>query len=159
MDDNNMNVNGDYRQDNNCMNTGSPDNGSSANQGPYQNQNQYQNQDPYQNQNQYQNQSPYQYQYQNQYQQYQPYAGGQQYGDGGIDLEEPVSVGEWVLSFLLLMVPCVNIIMVFVWAFSHTEKKSKSNFFKAYLILIAVLLGLWILIALVIVMTGYSLIQ
>lgn len=49
-------------------------------------------------------------------------------------LEEPVSLGEWIVTFLLLCIPCVNIVMMFIWAFSSTEKKSKSNFFKAYLI-------------------------
>ena len=144
-----MNVNGDYRQDNTCMNTASPDNGSSANQDPYQGQNQYQ--------NQYQYQGPDPYRDQNRYQQYQPYAGMQQYDQGGAGLEEPVTIGEWILSWIILMIPCVNIIMVFVWAFGNTEKKSKSNFFKAYLIMMAVMLGLWILIALVIVVLGVGL--
>lgn len=51
------------------------------------------------------------------------------------NLEEPVTVGEWIVSFLLLMIPCVNIVLMFIWAFSSNEKKSKSNFFKAYLII------------------------
>ncbi len=49
-------------------------------------------------------------------------------------LEEPVTLGEWMVSFLLMLIPCVNIILMFVWAFSNSEKKSKSNFFKAALI-------------------------
>ncbi|MCH5259777.1 MAG: hypothetical protein J1F18_08490 [Lachnospiraceae bacterium] len=47
-------------------------------------------------------------------------------------------MGEWLLSLIVLLIPCVNIIMMFVWAFSSTEKKSKSNFFKAYLIYFAI---------------------
>lgn len=53
-------------------------------------------------------------------------------------LEEPVSVSEWFLSTLLMVVPIVNIVMVFVWAFGGGSKKSKSNYFKAYLIWIAI---------------------
>lgn len=49
-------------------------------------------------------------------------------------LEEPVTLGEWMVSFLLMLIPCVNLILMFVWAFSSSEKKSKSNFFKAALI-------------------------
>lgn len=39
-----------------------------------------------------------------------------------------------MISLLIMMIPCANLIMAFVWAFSDKEKKSKSNFFKAYLI-------------------------
>lgn len=56
--------------------------------------------------------------------------------------EEPVSVGEWLIVFLIAMIPCINIIMVFVWAFSKNEKASKSNYFKASLIMVAIIFGL-----------------
>jgi heme/copper-type cytochrome/quinol oxidase subunit 2 len=49
-------------------------------------------------------------------------------------LEEPVSLGEWMLTMLVMCIPLVNIIMTFVWAFSSSAKKSKSNYFKASLI-------------------------
>lgn len=54
------------------------------------------------------------------------------------ELEEPISVGQWLLTTLILIIPCVNIVMMFVWAFSKTEKKSKSNYFKAMLIWMAI---------------------
>lgn len=82
---------------------------------------------------------------------YPQYSGIQPGPNGQLELEEPVKVGEWVLSMLLMMVPCVNIIMMFVWAFSNTEKKSKSNFFKAYLIFCGISLGVMILIWIAIV--------
>lgn len=63
--------------------------------------------------------------------------------------EEPVTVGEWVVSFLLLMIPCVNIVLMFVWAFGSSEKKSKSNFFKAYLIIWAICVVLSIIIGII----------
>ncbi|MCM1261297.1 MAG: hypothetical protein NC313_01145 [Butyrivibrio sp.] len=50
------------------------------------------------------------------------------------DLEEPVTLGEWIITYLIMMVPCVNIVMIFVWAFGSNTKKSKSNYFKAALI-------------------------
>ena len=98
--------------------------------------------------NQYQPQQQNQpYQPHQQYQPYQQYANIPPYNDSGLELEEPVKVGEWILSFIILMVPCVNIIMMFVWAFSSNEKKSKSNFFKAYLILFAIATVLTILLS------------
>lgn len=51
-----------------------------------------------------------------------------------LDLEEPMKMGEWLVSLLITLVPCIGLIMIFVWAFGSTEKKSKSNFFKAYLV-------------------------
>ena len=79
---------------------------------------------------------------------YQPYQQSQ------LDLEEPVKMGEWLISLLLMMVPCVNIIMMFVWAFSKTEKKSKSNFFKAQLIMAGILFALYIVIIIFAVAVG-----
>ena len=76
---------------------------------------------------------------------YQPYNNIPPYGNDQLELEEPVKVSEWVVSMVLMMIPCVNIIMMFVWAFSSTEKKSKSNFFKAYLIFFAIMMALGIL--------------
>lgn len=49
------------------------------------------------------------------------------------NMEEPVSFGDWMLTMLLMMIPCVNIVMMFVFAFGN-GKKSKSNFFKASLV-------------------------
>lgn len=66
------------------------------------------------------------------------------------DYEEPVSVGNWMLSMLVLAIPCVNVIMMFVWAFSGSTPKSKSNFFKAYLIWFAIAFVLYLLFFLLI---------
>lgn len=60
-------------------------------------------------------------------------------------LEEPVTKGEWAICFFLMMIPCVGFIMMFVWAFSKSEKKSKSNFFKVQLIFVAIILALYFL--------------
>lgn len=72
-----------------------------------------------------------------------------QYQQPQDELEEPMTLGEWMITLLIMLIPCANIIMAFVWAFSSTEKKSKSNFFKAYLIFIAVVIVLCILASIV----------
>lgn len=54
---------------------------------------------------------------------------------------KPVSIGDWILTYLLLCIPIVNIVMLIVWAF-QAHKPSKSNWAKATLI--------WILISTVI---------
>lgn len=80
-------------------------------------------QQPYQPQQSYQPpQQPYQ-----QYQPQQPYQQAYQAGDG--ELEEPVTFADWMVTMLIMFIPCVNIIMMFVWAFGSTTKKSKANYF------------------------------
>lgn len=46
-----------------------------------------------------------------------------------------VTMGDWVISILLLAVPIVQIIAPLVWAFSSSTPLSKKNFGKAILIL------------------------
>ena len=71
------------------------------------------------------------------------------------EVEPPVTVGEWLITFLILLIPLVNIIMIFVWAFGD-GKKSKQNFFKAYLIyfLIALALGIILFVLMGAVIVG-----
>lgn len=103
-------------------------------------------------QNPYQDSNYQQYQYNNYNGGYQmPYQQAPQ-----LDLEEPVKLGEWMITFLIMMVPCINIIMMFVWAFSSTEKKSKSNFFKAYLIWAGIIFVLYLFLIIAMAATGYS---
>lgn len=120
------------------------------NQNPYeQNGNTQQGQNPYQ-QNLYQ-QNPYQqasYQ-QPQYQSYQTYQNSD-------NLEEPMSIKDWLITQLLMMIPCVNIILIFVWAFSSSEKKSKSNYFKANLILAGCVLAFYLIIVIIMVAMGVA---
>lgn len=85
---------------------------------------------------------------QNNYAYGQPYANYNQspYQGPGmtpVEMEEPVGIGEWVgLLVLATFVPCIGIILILVWAFGSTEKKSKSNFCKAYLIIWLIKLAL-----------------
>lgn len=63
------------------------------------------------------------------------------------EMEEPVGVGEWTgLLAIATFVPCIGIILMLVWAFGGTEKKSKSNFCKAFLIIWLIKLALYALI-------------
>lgn len=149
MDSNNMYQNQQSGQNPDNNQNGNPNSKPNGNQGGYyqntytqadNNQNTYTQGDnsqntytnPYMNANPNPNANPsYQYNpYNNGYQStYQPMQG---------DLEEPVSLGEWMITLLLMLVPCVGIIMPFVWAFSSSTKKSKSNYFKAFLIFVAI---------------------
>lgn len=56
-----------------------------------------------------------------------------------------VSTKEWLISMLLLIIPIVNIIMLFVWAFGSGSNPSKANYAKASLIFAVILIVLYIL--------------
>lgn len=137
-------------------------------QGGYQGQNLngyqsgYQSQNPNGYPNGYQGQNPNGYQggypnnYQNEYQGLYPgYQNGMPefYQNRNYDgLEEPVSIGEWIITLLVMMIPCVNFIMMLIWAFSSSTKKSKSNLCKAYLIVLGAGLAIYLLIAMCLVL-------
>ncbi len=71
---------------------------------------------------------------------------------------EPVSVGEWVIAYLLQLIPIVGIVMLFIWAFGDTAKPSKANWAKATLIWIGIsfLLGIciWVVMFIIIGSAG-----
>lgn len=57
-----------------------------------------------------------------------------------------MSVKEWIISLVLMIIPFVNIVMLFIWAFGSSTNKNKSNWAKASLILMAIGLVLYIII-------------
>lgn len=66
------------------------------------------------------------------------------------EMEEPVGVGEWTgLLAIASFVPCIGFILMLVWAFGGSDKKSKSNFCKAYLIIMLIKLALYALLFIV----------
>ena len=51
-----------------------------------------------------------------------------------------VSVKEWLITNLIMMIPLVNIVMMLVWAFGSNTNPNKANYFKATLILFAIVM-------------------
>ena len=62
--------------------------------------------------------------------------------------DDVISVKDWILTFILLAIPVVNIILLFVWAFSQDTNESKKNYSKASLIMMAISLVIYILVSL-----------
>lgn len=61
-----------------------------------------------------------------------------------------VSVKEWLITNLIMMIPLVNIVMMLVWAFSSNTNPNKANYFKAALILFAIVMAIYLVLAVVI---------
>ncbi|MHA6260907.1 hypothetical protein ACXYMX_13560 [Sporosarcina sp. CAU 1771] len=65
-----------------------------------------------------------------------------------------MSVGQWVITFVLLAIPLVNIIMMFIWAFDPNSLRR--NFARAYLIIAAIMIALSIVFGIIMVVIGAS---
>lgn len=59
----------------------------------------------------------------------------------------PVSVGDWFVTILLMVIPLVNLVLLCVWAFGGNTHPSKANWAKASLIWMVVGIALWLLFA------------
>jgi hypothetical protein len=60
-----------------------------------------------------------------------------------------VTVGEWVLTYLIAAIPMVGLVMLFVWAFGNDTNPSKANWAKAALIWAAIAIGIYITFAVI----------
>lgn len=67
---------------------------------------------------------------------------------------EHMTTGEWVVTYLLLLIPLANIILPFIWAFSANTKQSKKTWARATLIFMAV--GIVISIILIAVLVSVA---
>ncbi|WP_438314307.1 hypothetical protein [Sporosarcina sp. FA9] len=63
-----------------------------------------------------------------------------------------MTVGAWILTFVILMIPLVNIVMMFIWAFDATSLRR--NFARAYLLIWGIMIVLSIIAAITLVALG-----
>ena len=60
-------------------------------------------------------------------------------------MENQMSLGNWLLTFLIASIPLVGFIMLFVWAFSEGTQPSKKTFAQAALIWMAIIFVLYMI--------------
>ncbi|WP_110928943.1 hypothetical protein [Bacillus massiliglaciei] len=72
--------------------------------------------------------------------------------------ERVLSLKDWIITCILLVIPVVNIIMLFIWAFSGDTNLNKKNYARAQLIIAGALIVLYFLFVVLIfgVMFGLS---
>lgn len=68
--------------------------------------------------------------------------------DQGMDTS-PMSMGDWLLTILVSMIPCAGIVLYFVWAFGKTGNINRRNFCRANLIIMAGVFVLYLILVLV----------
>ena len=57
-----------------------------------------------------------------------------------------MTIGDWIVTSIVLAIPLVNLIMAFVWGFGSNTNPNKANYCKAWLIFIAIVVALYILL-------------
>ncbi|AFA50024.1 zinc ribbon domain-containing protein [Acetobacterium woodii] len=49
-----------------------------------------------------------------------------------------ISMGQYIIMFLIMAIPIVGIVMLFIWGFSSETGPNKKNFARAYLIMMVI---------------------
>ena len=63
-----------------------------------------------------------------------------------------MKIKDWLIMFLISIIPCVGIIMVFVWAFGSGQNPNKSNYAKASLIWSLIIAGVSLILYVIILL-------
>ena len=63
--------------------------------------------------------------------------------------QKPMSVKDWLITFLILAIPVVGLVMLFIYAFGNDQNIHKQNWAKAQLIWMAIILALVFLVFLI----------
>ena len=61
--------------------------------------------------------------------------------------DEPISIGEWLITVIVSAIPFIGIVMLFVWAFGKKTNPNKSNWAKAMLIVLAIMMIVMLIIS------------
>lgn len=84
---------------------------------------------------------------------------GQVYPGAGNALNQPMTVGQWMLTIFLSSLGIIGIVMLFIWAFDSTTPLVKKNYARAMLIFQAIAVGLCIFIFIIGAAVGFSVIS
>lgn len=70
--------------------------------------------------------------------------------------EDPrvMTVGDWMITLLVLYLPLINIIMYIVWALDNNGNPNRRNFCRASLLWFAIMMAISIVIFVIMLMLG-----
>ena len=71
-------------------------------------------------------------------------------------LNAPMTVSQYIGTFLLCVIPFVRLILLLVWAFSSDTNINKKNLARALLIIYAIIIGIYILVGIIIAVVAGS---
>lgn len=58
---------------------------------------------------------------------------------------KPMTIGDWLITFLIQIIPLVGIVMLFVWAFGGDTHPSKKTWAQATLLWFVIMIILFII--------------
>jgi len=61
------------------------------------------------------------------------------------DISQPMSVSDWFITYLIMIVPIVNIVMLFIWGFGSNTNLSKASWAKASLLWFCIITVIYVL--------------
>ncbi|MGG4455508.1 hypothetical protein [Brevibacillus porteri] len=64
--------------------------------------------------------------------------------------EKVMTMKDWIIVSLFMMIPIANIVLLFVWAFGSDGNLNRKNWAKASLLLMAILMGLYFVVGTII---------
>lgn len=64
------------------------------------------------------------------------------------DRYEPMSVKDWLITFLITIIPFVGFIMLFVWSLSDNTNVNKQNWARAGFLMMGIMIAAVIVISL-----------
>ena len=59
----------------------------------------------------------------------------------------PMSIGDWIVTWILMAIPIVNFVLLLVWAFSTNTQPSKKSWAQASLIFLLIIIVFYIIVA------------
>lgn len=62
-------------------------------------------------------------------------------------MDDEMTLGQWILTLVLTCIPCVNIVMLLIWAFGSGQYISRKRWAQAQLIICAVVVVLYFIMA------------
>lgn len=77
------------------------------------------------------------------------------YQSDGMDTS-PMSMGEWILTLLVSVIPCVGLIFYIIWAFEKNGNVNRRNYCRAALIMRLIGILICILFSAFIMVAGFS---
>lgn len=66
-----------------------------------------------------------------------------------------LSIGDWIITYILTAIPLIGLIMLFVWAFGGGTQPNKRNWAKAMLIIYSIVIVL-IIIAIILIGAAFG---
>lgn len=79
------------------------------------------------------------------------------YKDAPVKTSTEMTVMEWIITMLIMVIPIVNLVMLFIWGFGNPDPRR--NFARATLIWMAISLGLVIIIYIIIIVFFFAAFQ